>query len=93
MYDGDGNRVSKTVGGVTTCYLVDDRNPSGYPQVMEEYHIAFVNNQWELLLNRVYNYGLALISQQQINTNSYLPSILTPPKSLVKLFRMRQICC
>jgi len=77
MYDGDGNRVSKTVGGVTTCYLVDDRNPSGYPQVMEEYHIAFVNYQWELLLNRVYNYGLALISQQQINTNSYLPSTLS----------------
>jgi len=76
MYDGDGNRVSKTVGGVTTCYLVDDRNPSGYPQVMEEYYIINVNYQFELLLNRVYNYGLALISQQQFNTNSYLPSTL-----------------
>jgi len=24
VYDGDGNRVAKTVGGVTTQYLVDD---------------------------------------------------------------------
>jgi hypothetical protein len=27
-YDGDGNRVAKTVGGVTTLFLVDDRNPT-----------------------------------------------------------------
>jgi hypothetical protein len=33
LYDGDGNRVSKTVGGVTTRYLVYDLNPTGYPQV------------------------------------------------------------
>jgi RHS repeat-associated protein len=56
-YDGDGNRVSKTVGGVTTCYLVDDRNPSGYAQVLEEYQGTN--------LSRVYNYGLALISERQ----------------------------
>lgn len=36
VYDGDGNRVSKTVGGVTTRYLVDERNPTGYAQVVEE---------------------------------------------------------
>jgi len=29
-YDGDGNRVKKTVSGTTTYYLHDDRNPSGY---------------------------------------------------------------
>ena len=29
-YDGDGNRVAKTVTGVTTRYLVDDRNLTGY---------------------------------------------------------------
>ena len=29
VYDGDGNRVSKTVGGVTTNYLVDTVNPTG----------------------------------------------------------------
>ncbi len=36
VYDGDGNRVAKTVNGVTTHYLVDDLNPTGYPQVVEE---------------------------------------------------------
>ncbi len=56
-YDGDGNRVSKKVGSTTTYYLVDDRNPSGYAQVLEEYQGSG--------LNRVYNYGLALISQRQ----------------------------
>jgi hypothetical protein len=29
VYDGDGNRVAKTVGGVTTQYLVDELNPTG----------------------------------------------------------------
>jgi len=34
IYDAFGNRVSKTVGGVTTKYLVeDDVNPTGLPQV------------------------------------------------------------
>jgi len=58
-YDGDGNRMSKTVGGVTTYYLVDDRNPSGYGQVVEEYTGTS--------LSRVYNYGLALVSQRQVS--------------------------
>ena len=35
-YDGDGNRVAKTVGGVTTNYLVDTNNPTGYAQVVDE---------------------------------------------------------
>jgi hypothetical protein len=35
-YDGDGNRVAKTANGVTTRYLVDDLNPTGYAQVVEE---------------------------------------------------------
>ena len=37
VYDAFGNRVSKTVNGVTTKYLVeDDVNPTGLPQVLEE---------------------------------------------------------
>jgi YD repeat-containing protein len=36
VYDAFGNRVSKTVNGVTTKYLVDDLNPTGYPQVVDE---------------------------------------------------------
>jgi hypothetical protein len=35
-YDGDGNRVSETAGGVTTTYLVDALNPTGYSQVLDE---------------------------------------------------------
>src|SRR5215475_6152846 len=35
-YDGDGNRVSKTVAGVTVKYLVDPQNPTGYAQVVQE---------------------------------------------------------
>ncbi len=35
-YDGDGNRVSETVAGVTTKYLVADQNLTGYAQVMDE---------------------------------------------------------
>jgi RHS repeat-associated protein len=73
-YDGDGNRVSKQAGGVTTHYLVDDRNPSGYPQVVEEYQSL---NYQPSTLSRIYNYGLALISQQQIDTNTLFPSVLS----------------
>jgi RHS repeat-associated protein len=36
-YDGDGQRVKKTAGSTTTWYLVDDRNPTGYAQVLEEW--------------------------------------------------------
>ena len=72
-YDGDGNRNSKTIGTVTTYYLVDDRNPSGYAQVLEEYQTG--NYYYSpAVLSRVYNYGLNLISQQQFNTNTLLPS-------------------
>jgi YD repeat-containing protein len=57
VYDGDGNRVAKTAGGVTTRYLVDDRNPTGYAQVLEEIVGGAVA--------RSYTYGLDLISQRQ----------------------------
>src|SRR5262249_13326775 len=62
-YDGDGNRASKTVGGTATYYLLDDRNPSGYIQVLEEW----TNSS----LSRVYNYGLDLINQKTLGA---LPS-------------------
>ncbi len=35
-YDGDGNRVSETVGSTTTKYLIDTLNPTGYSQVLDE---------------------------------------------------------
>ena len=63
-----GNRVAKTVGGTTTYYLLDDRNPSGYVQVLEEW-----TSTGTPTLSRVYNYGYALISQRQpgVSTNSF----------------------
>jgi len=66
VYDGDGNRVAKTVNGVTTRYLVDDLNPTGYAQVVEE----TVNAAPQ----RTYTYGLQRISENQIVNNTWTPS-------------------
>ena len=60
LYDGDGNRVFKTVAGVTTGYMVDDRNPTGYVQVMDEVQGPFIT--------RSYIYGLELLEQDRIDT-------------------------
>ena len=66
VYDGDGNRVAKTVGGVTTRYLVDDLNPTGYTQVVEEVVGGAVARQ--------YTYGLQRISQGQFISNQWTVS-------------------
>ena len=63
VYDGDGRRVRKTTPGGTTNYLVDDRNPSGLPQVVEEISAGVVQ--------RVYVYGLARISERQGGVTSF----------------------
>jgi RHS repeat-associated protein len=63
QYDGDGNRVSKTVTGLgqmTTRYLVDTNNMTGYAQVVEELDAANT-------VQVVYTYGLDLISQDRKN--------------------------
>jgi RHS repeat-associated protein len=57
IYDGDGNRVSETVGNVTTNYLVDIQNPTGYAQVVDELQNGVVV--------RTYSYGLERISETQ----------------------------
>lgn len=67
-YDGDGNRARKTVGGTSTYYLLDDRNPSGYVQVLEEWTTTAANTT---NLSRVYNYGPNLISQTQPGNGTY----------------------
>ena len=60
-YDADGNRVSKDVDGVTTYYLVDTNNLTGYAQVIEELR----DNNGSLEVFRSYTYGLDLIAQHQ----------------------------
>ncbi len=68
-YNGDGIRVVKNVGGQVTFFVVDDRNPSGYVQVLEEITAwAGATN-----LTKVYAYGLDLLSQRQpgVFTNFY----------------------
>jgi RHS repeat-associated protein len=66
IYDGDGNVVAKTVNGVTTRYLVDDLNPTGYAQVVEEATNGSVQ--------RTYTYGDSLVNQNLLNNNQFLPS-------------------
>ena len=60
IYDAFGNRVAKTVNGVTTQYLVeDDVNPTGYPQVIEE----LTGPIGAGVVTRTYTYGLQRISE------------------------------
>lgn len=66
QYDGDGNRVAKTVTGVTTRYLVDDLNPTGYAQLAEELVSGTVQ--------RTYTYGSKRISQNQLVNGTWKPS-------------------
>ena len=67
LYDGDGNRVAKSVNNVVTRYLVDDLNPTGLPQVVEELSGAGV-------VDRTYTYGLQRISENQVISNVLTPS-------------------
>jgi RHS repeat-associated protein len=57
--------VQETAGGTTTQYLVDDNNPTGYAQVVEEISGGAVQ--------RTYTYGRALISQNQLNGGTWTP--------------------
>jgi RHS repeat-associated protein len=67
FYDGDGNRVAKTANGVTTYFLVDDLNPTGLPQVVEE----LASNG---TVARQYTYGLERISENQIVNGAWTAS-------------------
>lgn len=66
VYDGSGNLVAETVNGVTTQYLVDDMNPTGLPQVMEE----TVNG----VVQRRYTYGKRRISETQLIDGAWVTS-------------------
>jgi hypothetical protein len=58
--------VVKSSGGVTTQYLVDDLNPTGLPQVVEE----VVNGA----VQRTYTYGLQRINENQLISGVWTPS-------------------
>jgi len=64
VYDGDGNRVSESAGGVTTKYLVDTLNPTGLPQVLDETVNGSVTR----------TYGLNRVSENQLVGSTWTPS-------------------
>ena len=66
VYDGDGNRVSETAGGVTTKFLVDTLNPTGYSQVLDELVTGAVT--------KTYAYGLQRISENQLSGSTWTPT-------------------
>lgn len=66
VYDSDGNRVSETIGGSTTKFLVNDKNPTGLPQVLDEIVSGAVT--------RTYAYGLQRISENQQISGTWTPS-------------------
>jgi len=61
VYDGDGNRASETAGGITTKYLVDTQNPTGYAQVVDELQSGAVA--------RTYTWGLTLLSKLEVGSS------------------------
>jgi len=73
VYNGDGQRVKKTVivGTTTntTLYLVDEHNPTGYAQVLEEKSVVGTTTN----LVKAFVYGLDLINQRipNVTTNFY----------------------
>lgn len=71
LYDGDGNRVRKTVstpaGTMTTHYLVDHLNPTGYSQVLEELTHNPTDPRFATpAVSRVYAHGHTVLSQDQL---------------------------
>jgi len=61
VYGCDGDRVAKSVSGVTTRYLVDDLNPTGYLQVLEEVVGGAVQAR--------YTYARSIVSQTKLSGN------------------------
>ncbi|MBP0011245.1 RHS repeat-associated core domain-containing protein, partial [Roseofilum sp. Belize Diploria] len=59
QYNARGIRVSSTLNGVTTNYLIDENRQ--YAQVLEEYTLDGANRQTEA----TYTYGLNLVSQER----------------------------
>ena len=56
--------VAKSVSGAVTRYLVDDLNPTGYPQVIDELNGSGV-------ITRTYTYGLRRIDEEQLISSTW----------------------
>jgi RHS repeat-associated protein len=65
-YDGDGNRVAVDVGGALVSYLIDDQNPTGYSQVVEERVGGAVT--------RAYVFGRKALSKRDVNAGGWIQS-------------------
>ena len=74
-YDGDGNRVSKTVttatNSVTTYFVVDDINLSGYAQVLEELTSTAA---CQPVVTTVYIYGEDPVCQEKFEGSQWTTS-------------------
>lgn len=66
QYDGDGNRLSRIENGTEVRYLVDEMNPTGWPQVAEEVVGGNVVAQ--------YTHGLMRISQNRDSGSGFVTS-------------------
>jgi len=57
VYDGQGTLVRRAAGSVVTAYLIDDGNPTGYAQIVEERVGGSVS--------RAFVFGRQLVSERQ----------------------------
>ena len=78
IYNGDGDRVSQTIGDEVTGFLMDRLNPTGYAQVIDELVLSITERQ--------HTYGLDLVAQHRSSgTNYYLYDGLGSVRTLVGL--------
>jgi hypothetical protein len=82
VYDGDGNRVSKTVAGVKTTYVADTQNPTGYAQVVQESFSGATGNNYELTHTYVYGWSASANAATSCRTTTvYMPTATTSTTS------------
>src|SRR5262249_12608781 len=63
-YNDSGIRVSQSIGGQKTIYVVDAQNPTGYTQVIEEGVDSNANGVLsDVEIKKAYGIGLDVISQ------------------------------
>lgn len=69
LYDGDGHKIGERVDGVTTWFLLDLMNPTGYAQTLEErigVWDADAGRLTDVRVRRSYQIGLDLIAQTDV---------------------------